>query len=139
MKHNYVLKSFFALCIKLHKIILKKAHEILKLWTDRLAQNQPKWYRYIWTRISVEPIGAYARTILLTFTMTIACSSWITWNYNQIDITEHCPLNLEGSKVIRTWYILQKMLPKILRMFQPIKLFIAKYCCVYQIIENYQL
>ena len=73
-------------------------------WTARLAQNQPKLYRYTWTRISVEPIGAYTRTILLAFTMTIACSSWITQNYNKIDITEHCPFDLEGSKLIKTWH-----------------------------------
>jgi hypothetical protein len=31
--------------------------------------------------------------------MSIACSSWITLNYNKIDITECCPLNLEGIKI----------------------------------------
>ena len=78
--------------------------KLMKFMNSELAQNQPKWYKYTWTRVSVESIRACARTILLTFTITIACSSWITLNYNQIYITEHCPLNLEGGKLISIWY-----------------------------------
>ena len=105
MKHNYVLNSlFFAWCINLGKTLLKKTYGIFELLTARLAQNCPKLYRCTWTRISVEPIGAFTRTILLAFTMTIACSSWITRNYNKIDIKVHCPLDLEDIKPIRTWH-----------------------------------
>ena len=77
-KHLQGSKHF---CL-LYKSKLNSTNEIHGLWTARLAQNQTKWYRYTWTGISVESIWAFARPILLTFTMTIARGSWITLNYN---------------------------------------------------------
>ena len=100
----YIEIIFFAWCINLGKIVLKK---LMKFMNSELPV-WPKWYKYTWTGISIESIWAWARTILLTFAMSIACSSWITLNYNQIDITKNCPLYLAGSKLISIWYELQK-------------------------------
>ena len=59
---------------------------------------------FTWTGISVESIGAFARSILLTSSMTIACGSRFTLNYDQIGIIECLSLNLEGKKVIKRWF-----------------------------------
>ena len=62
----------------------QKTHNIHEVWTSRLAQNQPKWYRYTWTGISVESIRAFARSVLFTCSITTACVRRITLNYNQM-------------------------------------------------------
>ena len=88
--------------------------QVWKLYTG--GNYLRKYGRYTWTGISEESIRAFARTILLTFTMTIACGSRITLNYNQID------------KIIKTWFLNNKK-----KIFLNLKRILNLWTCLFVI------